>query len=263
MQKLAKWKRLIALVVLVLLVFTMIATSIHALAAEPSTSDYHVWIADDADLLTDSEEAALEKVMAPITAYGSVGFYSTNENTYTSTKYMAEAVLHDHSGYGSGTVFVIDMDERNIFIYSDGAMLKTINTAKANTITDNIYTYASKQDYYTCAATAYQQINTVLEGGRIAEPMKIASNAVLAILIGMLVCFWYVMVSSNLHKASDAEIISGATCNFNNKILEAKKTHTTKTYDPPVSSSGGGGGGGFSGGGGGGGHSGGGGGHSF
>ena len=262
MRRISKTKRLIALIVLILLVFTMVATSISVFAAESNDNGYFVWIQDDADLLTDSEEAALQQVMQPITAYGSVGFYSTDYNNYSSTKYMAEDVLHEHSGYGSGTVFVIDMDYRNIFIYSDGQMLRAINTAKANTITDNCYTYASRGDYYSCAAKAYEQMNTVLEGGRIAEPMKIVSNALLSVMLGMLICFWYVMMTSGLHKTSEAEIISGASCDFRNRIVSARKTHTTKTYDPPASSSGGGGGGGFSGGGGGG-HSGGGGGHSF
>lgn len=260
MRKMSRWKRMIALIILILVAFTMIATSFSVFAAE-STLGYEVWLEDEADLLDDNEEAQLREVMAPITEYGSVGFYSTNDAQWKTTRELSGDVLHAHSGYGSGVVFVIDMDNRNIYLYSDGAIFKTLGNAKGNTITDNCYTYASDAEYYTCAKIAFEQTYTVLSGGKIAEPMRIASAAVLSVLIGMLICFWYVMVTSTLHKAKDSELIAGAACTFDNHFLGADLTHTTKTYDPPSSSGGGGGGGGFSGGGGG--SSGGGGGHSF
>ena len=261
MRKMNRWKRILALIILLLVAFTMIATSFSVFAAE--SSSYEVWMEDNADLLDDNEEAQLREVMAPITAYGAVGFYSTNDAGWQSTRELAGDVLHEHSGYGSGVVFVIDMDNRQIYIYSDGDIFKTLGNSKGDTITDNCYTYASDGDYYTCAKIAYEQIFTVLDGGHIAEPMRIASAAVLAVLIGMLICFWYVMATSTLHKAKESELIAGAACTFDNHFLGADLTHTTKTYDPPASSSGGGGGFSGGGGGGGGGHSGGGGGHSF
>ena len=50
---------------------------------------YVVYIADEEDLLTDSEEAQLIEVMKPVTEYGNAGFVSC-ENNSVSTKQFAE-----------------------------------------------------------------------------------------------------------------------------------------------------------------------------
>ncbi|MBQ2317839.1 MAG: TPM domain-containing protein [Lachnospiraceae bacterium] len=135
MRKMNRWKRVLALIILILVAFTMIAASFSVFAAE--SSSYEVWMEDDADLLDDNEEAQLREVMAPITAYGAVGLYSTNDAGWQSTRDLAEDVLHEHSGYGSGVVFVIDMDNRQIYIYSDGDIFKILGNSKGDTITDN------------------------------------------------------------------------------------------------------------------------------
>lgn len=261
MRRLAYWKRLIAVLVLVAMVFLMIASSLSVFAAELSERSSGIWISDEADLLTDEEESQLADVMEPITNYGSVGFYTTNDNSSYNTKSLAEETYYRNFGNESGMLFVIDMDMRNIYIACDGTIYKYITTGKANTIADNVYRYASDGDYFGCAKSVFQQAYTVLDGGRIAEPMKYASNAVLAVMLGMLLCFWFVILNSRIHKASAAEMLQGAASNVDIRVLKGRLTHTTKTYDPPSSSSGGSSGGG--GGGGGGGFSGGGGGHSF
>ena len=261
MHKIRKMKRTIALVVLVLMIFTMVASSLKVFAASLTPVTDGVWISDDADLLTDEEEAQLLEIMKPITAYGKVGFYTTNVNNSYNTKALAEETYYKNFNNDSGLLFVIDMDERYIHIATNGLIYKHVTSGKASTITDNAYKYASDGDYFGCAKSVYEQAFTVLEGGRIAEPMKIASNAILSLLLGMMICFWYAYFHSNMHKATESELVRGAKCTFNNRVISTKKTHTTKTYDPPSSSGGSSGGGG--GGGGGGGFSGGGGGHSF
>ena len=81
-----------------------------------------------------------------------------------------------------GTVFLIDMSQRYIYIFSDGNNYKMITRAKSETITDNVYKYAVKEQYYQCAEKAYNQMYTVLEGGKIAEPMKYISNTLLSLM---------------------------------------------------------------------------------
>ena len=51
-----------------------------------------------------------------------------------------------------------------IWIHSNGAINRTINKAYAETITDNVYTYASDADYYICAMKVYEQEYTLLQG---------------------------------------------------------------------------------------------------
>ena len=50
------------------------------------STGYQVIVEDDANLLTDEEETALGKEMAPITTYGSVAFKSIDYNPYYSTE---------------------------------------------------------------------------------------------------------------------------------------------------------------------------------
>lgn len=229
-----------------------------------SDTGFSVTIYDEADLLTDSEEAALVDVMIPLTEYGCIGFASVNTNN-TSVQYCAEEISHNSFGrMPSQTLFFIDMQNRQIFIYSDGANYRTITDAKADIITDNIYTYASAGDYYRCAYEGYVQMKKVLSGGRIAQPLRYITSALLSILIAMLICFFIINANSKLRKPAVDDILGPAAKNLSLGPVKAVSKGTTKKYSPVSSSSGGSsGGGGSHSGGGGGGHSGGGGGHSF
>ncbi len=104
---------------------------------------YSVSIQDKADLMTDSEEAQLAEDMKAVTKYGSAAFVSEYAYGYSSSEY-AELSYRRLIGSGSGTVLLIDMANRNIWIHSDGAIYKTITRSYANTITDNVYRMASK-----------------------------------------------------------------------------------------------------------------------
>ena len=222
---------------------------------------YRVVIEDDAGLLTDDEKSRLAETTKDITPYGDVAFKSIDYNSYSTETYI-ERYYNSVFGTGSGTVFLIDMDNRNIWIYSDGSIYSTITTAYANVITDNVYTYASDRDYFSCANKAFIQEAALLQGRRISQPMKYISNALLAIAIAILINYFIVRQTSRVRKASDNEIVNGVFANnaFNN--VSVNFIRQTRTYSPRSSSSSGSSGG-HSGGGGGGGHSGGGGGHSF
>lgn len=226
---------------------------------ENQETGYLVILEDDAELLTEEEEKQLSLEMQGITAYGSVIFKSVSYNS-SSASYFARNYYHEKLGSGSGTLFLIDMDNREIYIFSDGAVYDTITTAYANTITDNVYRYASDQNYYLCASTAFQQIGTLLSGHRIAQPMKYISNALLALILAALFNYFIARASSKTAKASDREILDSIPTGFSFTNPYKVMTSKTKTYDP-VRSSGGSGGGSSSGGGGS--SSGGGGGHRF
>ena len=234
--------------------------------AEPVSDYSNVWtnpdtgyfalIEDDADLLETTEEMDLLDDMKKITEYSSVAFHSTDNNSQT-VEYYAEDYLHHVIGYGAGVVFVIDMDNRKVCVYSDGPSYGKITTAKADTITDNVYRYASNSDYYGCASEAFDEIYMVLGDQRIAQPMKYIGNALLALLAALFINYRLVIALSKAKKQDNDLMATQAFKRLNATPPKAVKTHTTKVYNPPSSSSGGGGGGG------GGGHSGGGGSHSF
>lgn len=220
---------------------------------------YTVLIEDDADLLTESERAALAEQMQEITAYGSAAFKTISENG-TSAGSFAQRYYASVFSNKSGILFLIDMDNRKIWIYCDGAIYKTVTKDYADTITDNVYTYASAGNYYQCASSAFEQAETLLKGHQIAQPMKYICNALLAMIAALLINFGLVNLFSRTGKTSDSELLSHALGYFSHSAPTVCFEFETKTYSPASSDSGSSGGGG---GGGGGGSSGGGGGHSF
>lgn len=226
------------------------------------------YLQDDADLLTADEEAALYEDMLPLCEYGTPMFWTTRESGYYET--LAERFYHSRVGYGkSGTLFVINMASRQLTIFSDGQIYRTVTNAEAETITDNVYRQARSGNYYDCAKSVYQQIARLLRGEQIARLMKIISNVLLALVLALLAVYLYISgryeTKPKLGKAGSTIPVTaaGASAAFMAQTLSrsARMTKQTRT-DISSSSSGGhsGSGGGFSGGGG---HSGGGGSHGF
>lgn len=221
-----------------------------------NTTGYQIYVDDWADLLSEEEESLLLENMKKISEYGNVAFVSIDSNPAYSTDSYAQDYYYDHFGHDSGTVFLIDMDERMIWLESGGRIENTVTRSYALTITDNTYRYASKGDYYSCANVAFEQILTLLEGSSITQPMKYISNALLALAIALLLNYFLAMFLSRAKKASDRQILSGIYTNVNVHNTRADFLHQTKRYSPQ--SSGSGKGGGHGGGHGGGGHGGGG-----
>lgn len=227
------------------------------------TTGYKLEIHDDASLLEDTQLHALVKDMKGLVKYGSVGFFTTNIE-YRSTSALAHDLYDKYlwkqsSAEESGTIFLIDMEQRNIYIYSNGVIYKTITNAYANTITDKVYKYASDADYYRCAKEVFDSELTLLEGRKIAQPMKYASNIFLAAALAILINYLLVKLFSRAKSPSEAEMLASIAATQRMNHADVQFERESKTYSPR-SSSGSGGGGGHSGGGG---SSGGGGGHSF
>lgn len=228
---------------------------------DPETG-YQVWVEDKAGLLTDEQLKELAQVMQEITAYGNAAFLTTDQNA-SSTEELARSYYRDRFGTDSGTLLVIDMDRRNIWIHSDGAVWKVVTSAYADTITDNVYRYASRGDYHGCAREAFEEIYTLLKGQRIAQPMKYISNAVLAMILALLACYGMVIRSTRLDRPKRSVILADIRRNFRCSEPKAVHTHQTKIYDPAPKGGSGVSRGGSGGSGGSGGRSGGGGGHGF
>lgn len=226
---------------------------------ENPDTGYVVFVDDAAELLTQEELAALTGQMREITAHGNAGFKTTAENA-VSTGFYAENCYRSMFSVQSGILFLIDMDNRNIWIYCDGAVYRTITESYADTITDNVYRYASRGDYYECASRAFEQAAVLLDGYRIAQPMKYVCNALLALILALLVNFVLVNLFSRARKTEEKELLAHTLNYFSNTDPTVCYQSQNRVYDPRTSGHSGGGGGR---GGGGGGRSGGGGGHRF
>ncbi len=212
-------------------------------------SQYGIYTLDEEDLLTDEEEEALLEEMAPVTEYGYAAFVTTS---IMESDYMEASRNMLHSLFGEGTssvLFLIDMNHRQLVVFSDGEINKTITKNYANSITDNVYRMAHDGKYYDCAVEVFRQIHTLLSGRAIAQPMKHITNAFLAIILSAMILYIAARINTGKQVAKSAEILAliGAMAAFSN----AKTTynHRSKSYNPRSRSSGGGsfGGGGSSG----------------
>lgn len=215
-------------------------------------SQYLIYMNDEEGLLDASEEDALLQDMIPITEYGNAAFMTTELG---SSDYMeaTKDIYHSLFGTESGTIFLIDMNHRKLILVSDGAIYKTVTKSYANTITDNVYKMARKGDYYRCASEAFKEVYTLLQGRKIAQPMRHITNAMLAMILATLILYFTSRHLSKQRAAKDAEILSMLESSFHFSNGKSEFTRRSKVYNPTPKSSGGsgGGGGGFSSGGGG------------
>ncbi len=220
---------------------------------------YIAGILDVGELLNETEEEKLLATMASMTEWGNAIFCTINDDTEMDPQSFAAEVYEDIFGPGeSGSIFFIDMYQRRLEIHSDGAVYNTINEDYAQSITDNIYRMASAGDYYSCATEAFNQMVTLLAGGKIRQPMKHISNYLIALALALMICYFYMKGSIKTSDEKEQKEANPVYKGSLNNITVIPGKLTTRI----IETSSRGGGGGFSGGGGGG-HSGGGGGHGF
>lgn len=248
-----KIKTLIIIILSVISISNVKALSLPEFKNE--NTNYSAVLEDDAELLTEEELNKLQEEMKSLTEHGNIAFKTISSNS-TTTEAYASSYYHTKFGTKSGTVLLIDMDNRYIYLFSDGENYNIVTKDKATIITDNVYRYASNEEYYECARIAFSQVNTLLQGGKISEPMRHISNILIAITVAFFINFIIILVNTSLKKAKEKEIIDNCTVNFNISNVNAHQVGTHREYSPRSSSSSGGGrssgGGGRSSGGGGG-----------
>lgn len=207
----------------------------------------NILIYDEADLLTDGEESELLTYMEPVSRYGNAVFLSTTSNTDTPNSF-ARRFYRNNFGQEDGCVFLIDMSNREIYIYNENGFSRIITSAYSYTITDNVYRYASDGDYFTCSVEAFRQISSLLEGNRIAQPMKYICNLLLAVMIGILINYLILRAMAKTPKPSERELLSGINAKCSLKNANKVFVHESRRYSPINTSSGSSSGGGSSGG---------------
>jgi uncharacterized protein len=204
-------------------------------------------IEDDANLLSAEETEMLRDKMEPLTQYGNIIFKSINNNNFSSTNEYARNYYYNKYRNESGTILIIDMQYRYVYIVSAGNNYATITNKKAEVITDNIYRYLSSKNYYEGSSKAIEQLNTLLEGGKIFEPMRYISNILIALIISAFLNFFFIMRKSAFKKVTNKELVKDCVIAFSTANIIGNVVGTTRKYSPRSSSSGSGGG--FSGGG--------------
>lgn len=220
------------------------------------TTGFTAVIEDDANLLDTAEYNSVLETMQGITDYCHAGLYTYGGS---SRDYVMDKAKDWGNSTFSGdyTLFIIDMATRQLAVYSSERIYRTITQSKAYTITDNVYSYASRKQYATCAMTAFNQMHRTLKGETVTGPMRYISNALLALLGAILLA--YLLISARMEqevKVSMPDVVTatvGIGAFIAGKKLIRKVKHESSSGHGG-GGFGGGGGGGFSGGGGGGSH---------
>lgn len=125
-------------------------------------TNYELYIKDDAKLLNDDEKTKLKEEMIPLTEYGNIIFITLNKNS-TSTDVYTRSYYHSEYGSDSGTVLVIDMDNRNLYLFSEGSNYDVITSKRVENILDDVHQLATDEKYYECALNTFGQILTLLK----------------------------------------------------------------------------------------------------
>lgn len=218
-------------------------------------SGYEVLVDDRANLLSESEENALTDIMYYDGAsYGNMVFLTCSDaHSMTASDYQWYTYNSVYGDGSSGVVFLIDMDNRKIWMQGYGDLSDKIDVDTANSIADKIYTYASDGEYGECAIKGFNLIIQALGGKKITGTLKYLGNACIALIFSIIATFIFAFSVSAKRKATDREILDNIERYINISNHQRNLGHVERIYDPPSSSSsdsssggGGGGGGGHS-----------------
>ena len=97
-----------------------------------------------------------------------------------------------------------------ITLYGNGPAEKTISDADCRAITDNVYSYASRGDYFSCADKALEQVLSLCRGERITRPVKHITNALIAVIFAVLVNYLAAVFSRRPRKDSGTDLTPAA-----------------------------------------------------
>lgn len=119
------------------------------------------YVYDFADILSDSEEQKLSKLAKDkMDEDGIYVAYLTYDDAYgrdtmTFTDdfydyYISKIVENGPENQTAGLLFAVDMDNREVYINTGGAIASKLSTDKAYSLLDKTYQYASDGDYFKC-----------------------------------------------------------------------------------------------------------------
>lgn len=217
-------------------------------------SEFKVY--DNADILSDSEEAALEDKLWDIAdTYGhDVIVYTTYSLNGEDVEDFNEQLRYelDAGIDGSGIIYLVSMEYRDYDIYSFGQMYNEIfiNSVRDD-MAEELVPYLSSGDYFGAfdryADMVRAEINHVLEYGPNEEP----SFAIpIGIGCGLIIGIVSVLIMKHGMKTTRAEAMANKyiregsfkLTNSRDIFLYSQVTRTKRSTDSGSSSSGGGGG---------------------
>lgn len=196
-------------------------------------TSYEAIILDHANLLSQSETRDLLESMYPITDHGNVAFLSL-DTAYANSRTIVKDLCTQLFDGEDAVIFFLNMDVREIYIYSCGDLYDQLTSSLTRSIADNVYRYATKGDYYTCADKAFGQINRVLNGSSIPQPMKYICNALLALILSLFLGFGWMCLLSYRHRPRQAVLLDHNSNRMKASITRTECTDTRILEDDEV-----------------------------
>ena len=192
-----------------------------------------ILIDDTAGIFDHMDELYLKNVMSRLTEYGNVCVYTRSESYESTISALARDYYNEKFGTSSGFLFIIDFSSRNLYIETDGYIGARITRDKALTIADNIYSYATREQYTKCVENAIDQAVRIMQERHIPQTMRIASSVFIAILCGLLINFTVLRMLNRKPAVTIGEMSIGVK--GNTKFSDEKITTVDRHYqDAPI-----------------------------
>ena len=148
-------------------------------------------LVDDADLLTDSEERALNLKLEEISEeheceVAIVTVYSLGSKT--ATEYADD--FFDYNGYGygennDGILLLVSLEDRDVAISTYGFAIKTFTDSKQDYIYDEFLPYLSNANYNKAFSTFAKLCDEILAQARAGTPFLSGKRLIISLVIGV------------------------------------------------------------------------------
>ena len=258
-------KHRISSLILTLICFFTLCSSL--MAAVPRVNDL-------ADLLSLDEIESLEKelnILSETYQMETVIVTTNDAEGKTATAYADDFYVTNDYGYGDnwdGVLFLMDMDNRELAISTNGLSAKYLDDRRIDTLMDTIAPYLTDANYYQGCLTFINGVETYFKSGIPSDshlifkdgqkpftnsygnpltPQNYLVYAGIAFLVAFVMAFIVRFIISYLYKhprhTVPATLPDNLSVNYSEKHDQFISTHTTKTK---IQSSGSGGGGGGS-----------------
>lgn len=211
-------------------------------------------IYDFADLYTDSEEKDLyNEVNSYIQSYNmDLVIVTINRNNKSSPQEYADD-FYDYNDFGissnrDGVLFLIDMQNREIYMSTTGTAIEMYNDYRINEALDSVYTYMSDEDYYEgtsnyidiikdYAASGYPNNSTISNKG---DRPSIVTTMIVSLIITIIIMGILISKNKMVRKATTAEeYLNKESVNIKNISDILVSSNTTKQKIEHNTSSGG------------------------
>ncbi len=146
---------------------------------------------DFADLFTDEEEQQLyTRITNYINEYNlDLAVVTIDENNKTPREYADDFYDYNDFNQQGGILFLIDMDNRKIYMSTTGQAIKMYNDYRINTALDEVYTYMSDEEYYEGTSNYIDKISDYAKKGVPTsnnEEKSLTSSIFMSLLIGLI-----------------------------------------------------------------------------